>query len=174
MNKVNYQPPLLTILITLISYSASAGLPKAVEIDRQKQRMMESLSSDDCQSAMNHLGRLEALQAELPQDLVFYVKGKCYYKLGEHKHAQASLEAFFNQVDSSHANYQKGLEIYNQIEDAREAFQKDLKMIQVGHRGQQFCYQMGKTFFDGDSDERKHRVCIKGFKMTTYEVTQRV
>ena len=35
------------------------------------------------------------------------------------------------------------------------------------------CYQMGDTFGDGDSDEKPvHKVCIDGFYMGKYEVTQ--
>ena len=122
--KTIYPTLLLTALIILSSHSVSAGLPKAVEIERQKRLMMEALSSDNCESAMKNLTKLEALQAQLPQDLTYYVKGKCYYKQGEYMRALQSLEAFFNQVESDHINYNKALDLYSVIENAEEERKK--------------------------------------------------
>jgi formylglycine-generating enzyme len=174
--KTIYPTLLLTALIILSSHSVSAGLPKAVEIERQKRLMMEALSSDNCESAMKNLTKLEALQAQLPQDLTYYVKGKCYYKQGEYMRALQSLEAFFNQVESDHINYNKALDLYSVIENAEEERRKAelVEMVTVGRRGARYCYQMGNSFDDGYDNERLHKVCINGFKMATYEVTQRL
>ena len=126
-----YQTLLLALLLIMTSYAVNGALPKSVLIDKNKRQMMDALGIDDCKSAIKNLIALEELQAKLPQDLVYYVKGKCHYRLGEYKRAIESLERFFNLVDSSHVNYNKALDLYSTIEKDKAAKEKRLAEVKA-------------------------------------------
>lgn len=50
---------------------------------------------------------------------------------------------------------------------------KNFKMVTLGRPGEELCYAMGSPQSEKgrSADERRHRVCIKGFKIASHEVT---
>lgn len=176
--------------------SSLAELPKAAQIDRYKNIVVDAMKRKDCATIVQNIDRLEKLTDQLPQSMV-YANAECLLQVGDYSGAMVALEEYIATVGKDGEYYERALKSYTRAENMNN-MQRGKPSISTGPGGNEGkeirrvddvlaeidldmvevpagCFEMGSppSDFEQNIDETQHKVCLtKAFLIGKYELSQ--
>jgi len=161
-----------------ITAMEAGAVPKDVEAKSEFVLAKDLYNKQDFAGAVEHaLAAREMLGQTNPR--IEGMLARAYVELGKSTEAYAAIEKYFELAQETADDYPEMVALYAKVKSAKK------KAEEIKRQGNPYlanilmsrvpggCFQMGDTFGDGDKDEKPvHEVCLDGFLMGKFEVTQ--
>lgn len=111
----------LTIgVIVCCSAAANGQLPPEAKAKLLDRKIVAAIEAEDLQQVDQLISEYRTLGAAVPGTYLF-IQGKIANSKDDHEKAKSALEAYFNSVTPAHSKYDEALDIYQSIEEKRDA-----------------------------------------------------
>lgn len=163
-------------LLFMLAFSQTVlSLPAEMIKDLNLDKLKTAVEAEDWVAAKNALSKLDKLKNLKLPDTYYYYRAEVMFKNNDYAEALAATENYLNRSGNGGRFYKKALQLYDQSESGLAEQAKVKKALEtiVMIPVPAGCFQMGSSAKEANSDESPvHRVCVDGFAIGKYEVTQ--